>query len=96
VERELQTVKLSAIRCNCIAILCVSLVNFAALTLCVASEQVFIVVAVYLVMTQSGNFWIHPRTQTTVLLLLHRINWSHILTKPSRTADKGVVIRLGC
>jgi hypothetical protein len=33
VERELQMVQLSATRCNCIAILCVSLVSFAAITL---------------------------------------------------------------
>jgi hypothetical protein len=37
-------------------------VSFAAITLCVASQQVFIVVDVYFVMNQSGNFWIHPRT----------------------------------
>jgi hypothetical protein len=59
-ERELQTVQLSATRCSCIAILWVSLVSFAAITLCVASQQVFIVVVVHFVMTQSGNFWIHP------------------------------------
>jgi hypothetical protein len=34
-------------------------VSFAAITLCVASELVFIVVSVYFFMTQSGNFWIH-------------------------------------
>jgi hypothetical protein len=43
-ERELQMVQLSATRCSCIAILCVSLVSFAAITLCVASQRVFIVV----------------------------------------------------
>jgi uncharacterized membrane protein YecN with MAPEG domain len=37
-------------------------VSFAAITLYVASERVFIVVSVYFVMTQSGNFWIHPCT----------------------------------
>jgi hypothetical protein len=38
-------------------------VSFAAITLLVASLRVFIVVVdvVYFVMTQSGNFWIHPR-----------------------------------
>jgi hypothetical protein len=36
-------------------------VSFSTLTLCVASRRVFIVVSVYFVMTQSGNFWIHPR-----------------------------------
>jgi hypothetical protein len=39
-------------------------VSFATITLCVASQRVFVVVVVvlvYFVMTQSGNFWIHPR-----------------------------------
>jgi hypothetical protein len=35
-------------------------VSYAAITLCVASRLVFIVVSVHFVMTQSGNFWIHP------------------------------------
>jgi len=38
-------------------------VSSAAITLCVSSQQVFIVVflvLVYFVTTQSGNFWIHP------------------------------------
>jgi hypothetical protein len=34
-------------------------VSFAAITLRVASQRVFIV-AVYFVMTQSVNFWIYP------------------------------------
>jgi hypothetical protein len=34
-------------------------VSFAAITLCIASERVFMVVSLYLVMTQSGNFSIH-------------------------------------
>jgi hypothetical protein len=32
--------------------------SFAAITLYVASQRVFVVV--YFVTTQSGNFWIHP------------------------------------
>jgi hypothetical protein len=56
-----QMVQLSATRCSCKAILWVSLVSFAAITLCVASQRVLIVVSVYFVMTQSGNFWIRPR-----------------------------------
>jgi hypothetical protein len=36
-------------------------VNFAAITLCVASQRVFVVVVIYFVTTQSGNFWIHSR-----------------------------------
>jgi hypothetical protein len=39
-------------------------VSFAAITLCVASQRVFIVVSVYFVTNQSGNFWIHPVTHT--------------------------------
>jgi hypothetical protein len=50
-------------------------VNFASITLWVASQRVFVVVVVvvvggggggggvYFVMIQSGNFWIHPRTK---------------------------------
>jgi hypothetical protein len=43
-------------------------VSFVAITLCVDSQRVFIVVVVVVVVlfislsTQSGNFWIHPRT----------------------------------
>jgi hypothetical protein len=48
-ERELQMVQLSATRCSCIAILWVSLVSFAAITLCVASQRVFIVVVVFVI-----------------------------------------------
>jgi hypothetical protein len=62
-DGELQMVQLSATKCSCIAILWANLVSFAAITLCVASQKVFIVV-VYFVMTQSGNFWIHPRMCT--------------------------------
>jgi hypothetical protein len=66
-ERELQMVQLSATRCIGIAILWGSLVSFAAVTLCVASQWMFIVivVVVYFVMTQSGNFWIHPRIRVS-------------------------------
>jgi hypothetical protein len=38
-------------------------VSFAAITLRVASQRVFFVVVISL-STQSGNFWIHPRTLT--------------------------------
>jgi hypothetical protein len=40
-EREPQMIQLSATRCSCIAILWVSLVSFAAMTLCVASQRVY-------------------------------------------------------
>jgi hypothetical protein len=48
-ERELQMVQLSATSCSCIAILWVSLVNFAAITLCVTSQWVFIVVVCFII-----------------------------------------------
>jgi hypothetical protein len=49
-ERELQMVQLSATRCSYIAILSVSLVSVAtAITLCVATQRVFIIVSVYFV-----------------------------------------------
>jgi hypothetical protein len=47
--RELQMVQLFATSCNCIAILWVSLASFAVITLCVASQRVFIVVVVVVV-----------------------------------------------
>jgi len=37
-----------------------------AITLCIASQRVFIVVVVVSLSTQSGNFWIHPRRYGTV------------------------------
>jgi hypothetical protein len=48
VERVLQMVQLSATRCSCIAILFVSLVSFVAITLCVASQRVFVIVAYFI------------------------------------------------
>jgi hypothetical protein len=43
-EQEMQMLQLSDPRCSRIDILWVSLVSFATITLCVASQQVFIVV----------------------------------------------------
>jgi len=48
-EPELQMVWLSATRFSCVAILCVSLVRFASITLFVASQRVAIVVSLYFV-----------------------------------------------
>jgi hypothetical protein len=85
-ERELQMVQLSATRCSYIAILWVSLVSFAAITLCVASQRVFIVVSVYFVLTQSGNFLIHRRIKETRWLLTcrHSLTQWRTLTVVSR------------
>jgi hypothetical protein len=70
-ERELQMVQSSVTRCSCIAILQVNLVSFAAITLCVASQQVFIVISVNFVMTQSGNFWIHPHISIYIYIYIY-------------------------
>jgi hypothetical protein len=48
-EREQQIVQLSATGCSCIAILWVSVVSIAAISLFVAYQRVFIVVRVYFV-----------------------------------------------
>jgi hypothetical protein len=50
-ERVLQMIQLSAsaIRRSYVALLLVSLVSFAAITLCVASERVFIVVVYFVI-----------------------------------------------
>jgi len=37
-------------------------VSFATITLCVASQQVFIGVSIYFIMAQSRNFWMHQCT----------------------------------
>jgi hypothetical protein len=42
-------VQLSATRCSCVAILWVSLVSFVAITLCVASQRVFIIVVYFVI-----------------------------------------------
>jgi hypothetical protein len=48
-EWELQMVQLFATRCSCMAILWVNLVSFAAITLWVASQWVFIVVVYFVI-----------------------------------------------
>jgi hypothetical protein len=42
-------VQLSATRCSCITILCVTLVSFAAIIICVASQQVIPKVSIHFV-----------------------------------------------
>jgi hypothetical protein len=73
-EWELQMIQLSATMCSCIAILWVSLVSFAAITLYITFQGVFIVVGIYFVRAQSGNFWIH----------------SHIFTGDRQAENKGI------
>jgi hypothetical protein len=47
-------------------------VSFVAITLCVASQRVFnvvvVVVVVYFVMTQCGKFWIYPRVPESIFV----------------------------
>jgi hypothetical protein len=56
-------------------------VSFASVTLCVASQRVFIFVVVYFVtMTQSGNFWIHSR-KLSVHLSTHDVGWFQVVNQ---------------
>jgi hypothetical protein len=48
-SKKVQMVQLSATRCSCITIVWVSPVSFTAITICVASQWVFIVVNIYFV-----------------------------------------------
>jgi hypothetical protein len=79
-ERQLQTVQFSATRCSCIAILWASLVSFGAITLCVVSQRVFIIVVLVVYLsTLSGNFWIHPRIYSFSVTVF--FSWLFILTR---------------
>jgi len=44
-------------------------VSFSAITRCITSERVFIVVSLYFIMTQSGNFWIQLHIRGTNVCL---------------------------
>jgi hypothetical protein len=66
-ERELQMIQLSATRCSYIAILWVNLVSFAAITLFVASQRVFIVVSVYFVIDSVRKHLDTPSYEATSL-----------------------------
>jgi hypothetical protein len=78
-EWELQMVQLSATKCSCISILWVSLVSFDAITLCVASQRVF-VVSVYFVInsvqkllnTFSYRLTSHSKRPTAIVLLFSK------------------------
>jgi hypothetical protein len=48
-DQEVQMLELSATRCSCITILWVSLVSFAAITLCVSSQRMFIVIVYFVI-----------------------------------------------
>jgi hypothetical protein len=91
-ERELQMVQLSATRCSCIAILWVSILSFPAITLCVASQRVFIIVSVYFFMTQSGNFWIRLRYDNIIYLVISWTLWG--LLRSQQKPNGGCVTTL--
>jgi hypothetical protein len=82
-ERELQMVQLSAARCSCIAILWVSLVRFAAITVCVVSQQVFIIVVIYFLINSDRKLLGTPTYKCILLPFSHVsfhsmfINWSY-------------------
>jgi hypothetical protein len=76
-ERELQMAQLCATRCSCIAIVWVSLVSFAAITLCVASQRVFI--AVYFVIDSFRKLLDTPS------YVLYLCDLFHVLLLPLQT-----------
>jgi len=71
-QRELQMVQLSATRCNRIAILWVSLVSFAAITLYVASQRVSVVV--YFVIGSVRKLFVTPSYALCCVVLRPRGN----------------------
>jgi hypothetical protein len=73
-ERELQMVQLSVTRCSSVPILWVSLVSFAAITLCVASQWVFIVI-VYFVINSVRRLLDKPLYRILKNMKVHQHNW---------------------
>jgi hypothetical protein len=68
-EQELQMVQLSAAKCSYITILWGSLVNFAAITLCAASQWVFIVVSLLFC------YWLSPEMFGYSLVYHNKFAW---------------------
>jgi hypothetical protein len=77
-DRELQMVQLSATRCNCIVILWVSLVSFAAITLCVASQREFIVALVYFVIDSDRKLLDTPSYISSSCSFFSGVNKKHV------------------
>jgi hypothetical protein len=73
---ELQTVQLSTTRCSCFAILWVILASFAAITLCVASQAVFIIV-VYFVIDS-----VRKLLDTPSYMPIHWVSSIHLTSPP--------------
>jgi hypothetical protein len=101
-ERELQMVQLSATWCSFIAILWVSLMSFASVTLCVASQQVFIVaVFLFLYRLSPETFWYHKifrrflngtvsTTDVIYLWISWRYNYARWTRKECRGSGRGL------
>jgi hypothetical protein len=82
-ERELQMVQFSATRCSCIAILWVSLVSFAAMTLCVVLKECLLMFI---------SLWLSPETFGYTLVCVcifmyvwiyegrSQSSWTHLIT----------------
>jgi hypothetical protein len=76
-ERELEMVQISAMRCSCIVILWVSLVGFAAITFVLLLNECLLLLLFISLWTQSGNVWIHPLyLQSTIRLHGVVLNWA--------------------
>jgi hypothetical protein len=89
-------VQFSGTRCSCSATLWVSLVSFAAITLYVPSQLVFISLS-----TQYGNFWIHPRTYVHIYIHAHTRTHSasyrrHISTRLKFPTKLSACIKSSC
>jgi hypothetical protein len=100
-ERELQMVQPCATRCSCIAILWVSLVSFAAITLCVASQRVMPKVSVYFVIDSVRKLLVTPSYINThvflKLILLERkaavsMKYSALKSRTAKTGKKQLII----
>jgi hypothetical protein len=101
-EWELQMVKLSATRFSCIVILWVSLVSFAAITLRVVSQRVFIdVISLWLspetfgyTLVRTYYVWMYVCTLHTYIYYIYHSAYRHYFpsvsfnTKPSYNMEK--------
>jgi hypothetical protein len=85
-EWELQMVQLSATRCSFIAILWNNLMSFGAITLCIASKWVFIVVSVYFVIDSAWKLLDIP-SYTEQYPTLSGIMLKHSLTSMHEVTD---------
>jgi hypothetical protein len=89
---ELQVVELSATRCSFMAILWVSLGSFAAITLCVASQLVFIVIVVYFfndsvrklldTLSYHDSFYKDESSSQLTLYLVAQFQWLNVTGNP--------------